>query len=185
MKKINQLLFIALGVSAISLTSCKKEEPETVDSKIGGCLDPDSPLYNANADFEDQSCLYAYVSAYEITFHPEEDGGSDWDFLTNTDADLILRIKEEGATNWLFESAEISNQAHNVPAVWTAPINVKLLNQNYEWELVDYDATSSDDLVATGTFNPIDLANDGEIIASGTNPNGGQSQLRITYNLDE
>ena len=98
---------------------------------------------------------------------------------------LILRIKEEGATNWLFESAEISNQAHNVPAVWTAPINIKLLNQNYEWELVDYDATTSDDLVATGTFNPIDLANDGEIIASGTNPNGGQSQLRITYNLDE
>ena len=166
-------------------TSCKKKEP-VEDAKVGGCLNTESPLYNSGADFDDESCLFAYTSSYEISYHPEKDqNGDDWDFLTNTDADLILRIKEQGAANWMFESAEISNQAHNSPAVWTAPNIIKLGNRTYEWELVDYDATSSDDLVATGTFNAVALASEGTIITLGTNPSGNPTQLKISYTLGD
>ncbi len=176
---------LLLATSTLILgTSCRKKEP-VEDEKIGGCLDIDSPLYNANADFDDESCKYAYTDSYEITYHPEQDGGSDWDFLTNTDADLILRIKEQGAPNWMFESATIDNQPHNVPAVWTAPTRLKLYNKVYEWELYDYDATSGDDFVSGGTFNAVELASNGSIIAKGTNPSGNETQIKIYYTLED
>ena len=169
-------------------TSCKKKEP-VEDAKVGGCLNSESPMYNANADFDDESCKFAYTSSYEITYHPEKDeSGSDWDLWTNTDADLILRIKEQGAANWMFESAEISNQAHNSPAIWTAPNIIKLGNRTYEWELYDYDATSSDDFVSKGSFNAVAVASEGTIITTGfasdgTTPNS--TQLKISYTLGD
>ena len=183
----NSRLFTVLAVSgALAFgSSCKKEEPDPRDGTVGGCLDADSPLYNAAADYDDESCKYANTASYEISYHPEEDDGSDWDLWTNTDADLILRIREVGATNWMFESAEISNQPHNVPAVWTAPTLIKLLNKEYEWELVDYDSTTGDDFVSSGTFNPVALASDGNVITLGTNPAGDASQLKIAYTLED
>jgi hypothetical protein len=177
---------LVLGVGVIAFSSCKKEEPEMRDEKLGGCLNENSPLYNSAADFDDESCQFAYVNAYEITYHPANDAnGDDWDFLVNTDADLILRIKPDGATSWMFESVELSDQGHNDPANWTAPENIKLLNQDYFWELYDVDGTSSDDFVASGTFNPIELADDGTIVTTGTNSSGNESQLVLTYELGD
>jgi hypothetical protein len=183
--KIIKSTTLFLACAALLSTSCKKKEP-VEDAKVGGCLNEDSPLYNASADFDDESCLFAYTSSYEISYHPEKDpSGSDWDFLTNTDADLILRIKEQGAANWMFESAVIDNQPHNSPAVWTAPTLIKLSNKVYEWELYDYDATSGDDFVSSGSFNAITLATNGTIITEGTNSSGNKSQLKISYTLGE
>ncbi len=181
MKKnlVNLLSGTFLASSIIFSGACKKE-PEPVDTSVGGCTDMDSPLYNASADYDDNSCQYAYVTQYEITFHQETDGGSDWDLLLNTDADLILRVKESGASSWMFESATIDNQPHNVAATWTAPANIKLLNKDYEWELYDYDDTSGDDFIASGTFNPIELASGGEVIATNTSAN---TQIKLYYNL--
>lgn len=174
--KIITSTIVALSGIVMLGTSCKKKEP-VEDTKVGGCLNTDSPLYNASADFDDESCKFAYTSSYEITYHPEYDeSGDDWDFLTNTEADLILRVKEQGAANWMFESAVIDNQAHNSPAVWTAPSIIKLTNKMYEWELYDSDATSSDDFVSSGSFNAISLAKDGAIITTGTNASGNLTQ---------
>ncbi len=183
--KLIQSTTLLLASALIMGTSCKKKEP-VEDEKIGGCLDPNSPVYNSAADFDDESCLYAYTSSYEITYHPEKDeSGSNWDFAVNTDADLILRIKEQGAANWMFESAVIDDQAHNSPAVWTAPTLIKLESKTYEWELYDYDATSGDDFVSSGSFNAITLASNGSIITTGTNSSGNQTQLKISYTLDD
>ncbi|CAG5085170.1 hypothetical protein CRYO30217_02668 [Parvicella tangerina] len=175
-----------LAVGMVALSSCKKEEPEMRDEKIGGCTDENSPLYNGSADFDDQSCVYAYVNAYEITYHPQKDeSGDDWDLLVNTDADIYLKIKPEGASDWMFESAVVDNQAHDEPVSWTAPENIKLLNQDYVWEVYDSDGTSADDFVASGTFNPIELASNGTITTTGTNSSGNETQLVLTYELDE
>lgn len=177
---------IILAAGMIALSSCKKEEPEMRDEKVGGCLNENSPMYNASADFDDESCVFAYVSAYEISYHPANDAnGDDWDFLINTDADLIFRIKQDGAADWMFESSEMADQPHNQAATWTAPENIKLFNQDYFWELYDSDGTSGDDFVASGTFNPIELADDGTITTTGTNSSGNDSQLVLTYELGE
>lgn len=186
--KIFRTTTLLLATGIIALSSCKKEEPELRDEKIGGCTDQDSPMYDGTVDFDDESCVYAYVNAYEITYHPQYDeSGSDWDFLTNTDADLILRIKPDGASTWMFESAEISNQPHDQPADWTAPENIKLLNQDYFWEVYDADTGSGDDFVASGTFNPIELAdvNSGTITTLGTNASGNPTQLVLSFELNE
>ncbi|MCB9197061.1 MAG: hypothetical protein H6600_01260 [Flavobacteriales bacterium] len=188
MKKI-QLSLLILGLGITLMSSCKKEEPELRDEKVGGCLDKDSPLYNANADFDDESCVYAYINAYQVTFHPQKDeSGSDWDFLVNTDADLLLRFKVDGGTSWLFESAVIDNQPHDQAANWTAPVNIKLYNQDYYWEVYDYDGTSGDDFVASGTFNPLELADKTAMtvtVIGNSNTFSNGTQLVLTFELDE
>jgi hypothetical protein len=181
MKKI--LFLTSLAVLMVGTDSCKKKEAELRSTKIGGCLDPNSLNYNASSDFDDESCQYAYVNQYEITYHPSKDCGSDWDLLVNTDADLILKIKVKTETTWFFESPELSNQAHNVPAVWTAPVNIKLLNTIYSWELIDYDSTSGNDVVATGEFNPMDVAADGKVIVIGKNSCNEETQLVLYYTV--
>jgi len=180
----SKIIFGALIASTIVLTGSCKKDPPPEDTKIGGCSDPDSPLYNANADYDDNSCQYAFTSSYEITSHPEKDAnGDDWDFLTYTDADLYVIIKEEGSTTELFHSTTIEDQPHNSPATWTAPASIKLLNKNYTFEVYDEDTGSSDDFVGSGTFNPIELANSGTITATGTNSSGDQTVFKIYYEL--
>lgn len=154
---------ILIVFTLISILSCRKIESEQNkrETKVGGCNDIDSPFYNDNIAYDDQSCTYAFTERYEISYHPEKDGGSNWDPLVYTDADLVFRIKEQGSADWLFESTTKEDQAHNVPAIWAAPESVKLLNKNYEWELHDEDNGSSDDFVAGGTFNPIGKSREG------------------------
>jgi hypothetical protein len=198
--KLIQLSILSLLATAIiTAESCKKEDPpaETIPTNTGStgsgngngsgngsgsgsgngstnCSDIDSPN-NGNAG----ACQYAYASGYEITYHPADDNGSNWDvaFGNSVRADLILTIKEQGATSFIFEGAEITNQDPSAPANWAAPSPVKLKNKTYEWELVDYDLTG-DDLISSGTFNPITSASNGTITTV-----AGGSQLIISYTL--
>jgi hypothetical protein len=170
------------------LTSCKKSIIEQ-DTKIGGCTDIDSPIYDGNVDFEDASCLYAYIYEYEISFYPSEDPAASWPILTWDDpisganADLILKIWEKDNNNLIFTSSELPNQPYNTSGVWNAPVNLKLYNKEYDWELVDYDGLNDNDFIAAGTFNPIALANEGEMTTIGYHTAGNQSQLKIRYSL--
>lgn len=185
MKKITSILLIAL--LATSVNSCKKKESELRSTKIGGCLDPNSLSYNPASDFDDESCKYAFVNQYEITYHPLKDCGSDWDgfpTLGNAKkADLIFKIRVKGESVWFYESPELTDQTHNVPAVWTAPVNIKLENKIYEWILEDYDSLNSNDLVATGEFNPMDVAADGKVIVIGKNSCNEETQLILHYTV--
>lgn len=182
---------ILIAFALISIFSCRKIESDANigANKVGGCLDQDSPFYNLNVDYDNQSCMYAFTESYEISFHPEEDDGDDWDPIVYTDADLVFRIKEQGSDEWLFVSTTKEDQPHNVPATWTSPEAIKLLNKNYEWDLYDEDNGSSDDLVASGVFNPIGKAregnqNDNQIVI--TNDAGlGVTQLILYYTIKE
>lgn len=205
--RLTQLSILGLLATAvITAESCRKEDPpaETISTgnsntngsgsgsgsggsgsgsggnTVNGCTDIDSPLYSSSANTDDGSCQYAYTSGYEITYHLADDNGSDWDygFGNSTKADLILKIKEQGATSYMFEGDEISNQDPTAAANWAAPSPVKLKNKTYEWELYDYDATSPDDLISSGTFNPITSASNGTITTV-----AGGSQLKISYTL--
>jgi hypothetical protein len=186
MKIITNLsvLFTAFSM-VILIGSCKKQEAELRATKIGGCLDPNSLNYNVTVDFDDESCQYAFVEQYEITYHPQQDCGSAWDgfptFGNAQKADLILKIRVKGETTWLYESPEKTDQTHNVPAVWTAPVNIKLLNKTYEWILEDYDTLNDNDLVAQGEFNPMELASNGKVIAIGKNGCNNETQLVLHY----
>ena len=149
---------------------------------IQGCTDSDSPLFNTNATSDDGSCQYAYTSSYQITYYPADDNGSNWDygFGSTANADLVLKIKEQGASSYIFESSEASNQDPSTPAQWSAPNPIKLLNKTYVWELIDVDSGNPDDPISNGTFNPITSANTSTHKITTT---AGGSELVITFTL--
>lgn len=179
---------LTIGLVFISLLGCRKVEDPSLNrnTKKGGCYDIDSPFYDETVDYDNQSCVYAFTERYEISYFPQYDGGSDWDFLTYTNADLILRVKEQGAADWLFESSIKEDHEYNVPAVWTAPEEVKLLNKDYEWELYDSDIGTADDFIASGVFNAIGKAREGQEDGQfEVTNNSGTTKLVIYYTLKE
>lgn len=181
-------LLLATGI--VALTSCKKKEPELRDEKVGGCTDSDSPFYNKDADFEDESCVYAYLDVYEITYYAsQKPGGGDWDggltLPAYRDADLMFSFKEKDASTWIFESSVFEDVPSNQVTTWTSPTSFKLLNRDYEWILVDDDVSGSE-TIASGTFNPIELADNGEIVVlDNVSVSGNPTQLILHYSVGE
>ena len=166
--------------------SCKKEfpplpDPVPVPAHNAGCNDPDSPFYNPN-DSGHGDCKYAYATSYEITYYPSQDNGSDWDFGfgNSTNADLLLNITLLGDDVKILQGEEKTNHNPNSPATWSEVREIRLLNKNYHWDLSDYDATSPNDPISNGNFNPIDYINNNGVTGSITVQNGG-SQLVIYY----
>jgi hypothetical protein len=146
-------------------------------------MDVNAYNYNSEATTTSNNCTFIKTTMYEITNHAEfNEDGNDWDNLINTKADIIFRIKEQGASDWMFEGDVKNNQVHSDPAQWTAPSAEVLKNKNYEWELVDDETIGSDELMANGTFNPKSLTNsNNEIITTYTDANGLSTQLKIYY----
>ncbi len=183
-----KLFSITLLGGAIAYgSSCKKESKVEINqneeaSVVVGCMNLDGFNYNPLATTEGV-CTFIKTTMYEISYHAEFNGsGNDWDALINKKADLILRIKEQGATDWMFEGDVKNNQTYSDPAQWTAPTAEVLKNKNYEWELVDDETIGSAELMASGSFNPNGLTNtDNEIVTNFTDANGLVTQLKIYY----
>ncbi len=178
--------FLVFSCVGVAIASCKKEEDNTIieeDTEIVGCMDVDAFNYNSLATKPSNNCTYIKTTKYEITEHAEFNGdGNDWDSFVNKKADLILKIKEKGATEWLFEGDVKNNHDFNDPAEWVAPNAEKLKNKLYEWELLDDESFGSDELMASGSFNPTSLTNsDNEIVTTFTDSNGLKTTLKIYY----
>ena len=178
--QITGLVFLAIGITLGS--SCKKTFPPRPEVKPtpapnSGCNDRDSPNYDPNAE-GNGDCQYVYVTSYEISYYPSQDNGSDWDFGfgSATNADLILNIGYNGEDVLIFQSTEKTNQNPGAPAIWQEPRQLKLRNEIYRWDLWDYDATSPNDPIASGTFNPLDELDNGNITLQ-----SGGTQLVIHY----
>ena len=181
----------ALMLSTVLLASsgCKKTFPPLPDEIEGasladynkGCNDLDSPYYDANADGHGD-CKYAYVTEYEITYSPAEDGNSDWDFGfgSNTNADLLLNITVLSSAIKVLQGAEKEDQDSNTPAFWNEAREIRLENKIYKWNLDDYDATTPNDPMSSGTFNPVEEIKNGQNNGTITTIAGG-SQLVIHY----
>jgi hypothetical protein len=174
----------------VVMDSCRKEEDPL---RNGGCGDINSPVNGLGyIDYDDGSCLYGFITEYQITYHPEFDNaagtGTDWDIgLIDTDADLILRIKQDTSSVWFFDSESIGlgtpQFAHTDTAVFPAPVEYQLWNDSYSWNLYDYDLIGGNDLICSGQFNAIENATDGYVTTVGYNSAGDSTELRIKYAL--
>ena len=74
-------------VSVLTLVGCKKDIFDA-NNNLGGCTDIDAINFNNEADFEDNSCLYAYIQEYEISYYPVDFGE---DVILNNNYKLNLR----------------------------------------------------------------------------------------------
>ena len=185
LKQPYKLLLFTASIVILSI-GCKK----TINNggeKVGGCTDFDSPIFDSISDYDDASCLYAYIKQYEITYYPEKNSDNEnWDYdpfqLSGVyPADLILYIQEDIDT--FFYSHSIDNQPHNSPCFWTAPENKKLFNKKYHWELYDDDGLTSYDFIDSGSFNPITNSINGKITTFGKHPPANKTQLILHYEL--
>ena len=174
---------------SIFLTSCNKTIFDS-ENNLGGCTDINAINFNDSADFENQSCQYAIINEYEVSYYPSENPNSSIPFIdswdipgTGADADLKLTIIESDSNNYFFSSPIIDNQSPNSPAYWTASVNEKLLSTTYHWELYDHDATNSNEFIDSGSFNPINKAVNGKITIYGKNPPINRTQIVLHYVL--
>ncbi len=189
-KKYKKIISLVAFSSVMLVSSgCKKTFPPLPDKVEGasladynrGCNDIDSPYYDANAA-GNSDCKYAYVTSYEITYYPDEDGNTTWDFGfgNTTNADLILNVTVLSSAIKVMQGAERSNQDSNTPAFWNEAREIRLENKVYKWNLDDYDSASPNDPISNGTFNPVEEINNGQNNGTITTVAGG-SQLVLHY----
>ncbi len=183
MKHTHLYIFITLIFLGLS---CKKDPETSGASVVKGCMDNDAYNFNSSATEDNGNCVYIKTTMYEVSYYAKfKEDGSTWDAVINTNADLILKIKEQGASTWLFESTVMNNQNDTIPAQWNAPTVERLKNKTYEWELLDNETIGSPETIATGSFNPINDANNNEIVSKYTDANGLETQIKVYYFLQK
>jgi hypothetical protein len=142
---------------AVICFSCKKDEAVIEEDVV--CTDVHSPYYSNKGIADNATCKYMYVTEYEITNFPPKNGSGNWDPIAVgnfVNPDLIFYFGKETAQNWSFISTVIDNTTPAGINKWTAPIQLMLTNEEWKWNLEDDDSPlSSNEIIASGTFNPL------------------------------
>jgi hypothetical protein len=141
----------------LGLVGCAKPNEPT---PITGCTDPNSALYNPEADTDDGTCTLVYATAFELVNHE----AIEWDFLINVEADVQLLLRKNASTTNLFTSFSVNNLPPTTSQTWSAPVSFQLTNEMWYWELYDLDEPiEPNDLMASGYFNPFMEGVDGVV----------------------
>ena len=66
--------------------------------------------------------------------------------------------------------------------IWSAANQFQLVNEAYEWELVDADnpPIEADDAMASGSFNPVTSGENGVVVSESSD---GLTTVKIRYSL--
>ncbi|HEY0031324.1 MAG TPA: hypothetical protein VGC65_11235 [Bacteroidia bacterium] len=155
MKKPNLLLTLLFALTITVTTSCRKK----------GCTNRDADNYEENAKKDDGSCMCRYASAVRIDAIPATNGsGSSWDFGA---PDLYVRFSKSSSPTWDYVTNIASDAA--TPASLILPSgDIKFTNENWQFQIVDYDTPDPDDIIFSGTFNPLSNGGSGNIVVTGT-----------------
>ncbi len=176
---IKMKIFIPIVMAAILLVfgGCKETEIPTF-----GCHDIDSPRANTSADFHDSTCVYMYVTEFEITYF--EDKSWDIGIVGVEKADIQLMFGDANMDSVYFESYQIDNAEASEAHRWVAHNQFKLKNQVYAWELHNREGFLSvgetDELMTSGLLNPLDFKNDSVIVMLNSTQN---TQIKIRYEI--
>jgi hypothetical protein len=173
--KMKNFIAIVLTVSLLILGGCKEE----VELPTFGCHDLDSPRANPDADYHDSTCVYMYVTEFEITYHENKSWDPNNPLFSK--ADLVLKFGDANMDSVYFNSLRINDVAATESAVWVAHDQFKLKNQVYAWELYN-EATvpflETDELMTSGLLNPLDFKNDSVIVITDLTQS---TQIKIRY----
>ncbi len=151
-------IIITLFLSSFTLltTSCDKKE---------GCTDSQANNFDSDAK-ENAGCEYRYASTIDISNVPTANpAGTEWD-LDGSGPDLKLNFGKNTSSGY----DNTTNTISDVFATSLSPVSsIQFTNEVWKYQLVDEDLLSSDEVIATGTFNPVTQGGSNAITIS----NGG------------
>jgi hypothetical protein len=145
MKNVKFLTIAILIIGASSLSSCKKE----------GCTNTDADNYDAQAE-KSGTCYLRYGNEVAVI----TPNSVNYDPLDAPD--LFIRFAKSASSQWDYTSPVVNNSYS-----FTANFNAAeflLTNEKWEYEIYDQDTFDSDDLVCSGSFNPLTDGSDGIIV---------------------
>lgn len=149
MKSVKFLTIAILIIGASALLSCKKK----------GCKDIDGDNYNSLAE-KSGTCYYRYsktLSTVSVTTQ------SSVNYDPFDAPDLYIKFAKSSSPNWDYSTSEFSN-SYSFTANFADEF--KFTNEQWDYVVYDYDTVDPDDLVCSGTFNPIKDGSDGNIVIS-------------------
>ncbi len=141
--KLNYLIVaFLLSTGTVFTTSCTKKE---------GCTDIQANNYDSDAK-KNVGCQYRFASTIDISNVPTTNpAGTEWD-IDLSGPDLKLNFGKN--SNSGFDNS--TNVISDVFATSLTPIsNIQFTNETWKYQLIDVDLLSSDEVIATGTFNPV------------------------------
>lgn len=145
-------LIAGLTLLSITVTSCSKPK---------GCTNRNAENYDQDAEKDDGSCKCRYASAVRVDVIPATDGsGAAWDPFSAPD--LHVRFAPASSSTWDHQTNTVEEAA--VPASLILPSGeVKFTNESWQFEIVDADNPDADDIIYSGTFNPVTSGGTGNI----------------------
>lgn len=160
---MKNLRFLTLGIVLAStsiLLSCKKK----------GCTDINADNYDSSAE-KSGTCYFRYGKTVSVL----TPSSVNYDPLDAPD--LYIRFAKSASAQWDFKTPVVDNSYS-----LTANFNSEFLftNEKWEYEVYDTDTFDSDDLVCSGSFNPLKDGADGKIVI---NDNGVQIQFPYTVKI--
>ncbi len=152
---------------------------EEVEIPTFGCTDPDSPRANLDVDFHDSTCVYMYAEELEVTYFENKTWDPNSPFAG--EADVVLKLGDANMDSIYYNSLRINNADATQPHRWVVDNQFQLKNQIYSWELYNEAALpfiESDELMTSGTFNPLNFKNDSVIVIQDQNQT---TQIKVRY----
>lgn len=145
------LSFVAL--SSFMVNSCGK-------IPIKGCMDRNSPDYNPSADEDNGSCRYRYAGNVRVDAFPANNTANSpatpWDPLDGPD--MYFVFKKATSTSWDYSTAT-NQDVQYFTELTNSSSNIQFTNEEWRYELRDDDGTGTYEVMASGTFNPLQAEN--------------------------
>lgn len=145
------IFIISICASVLFIAACKKE----------GCTDANADNFDREADKSDNSCTYRYPVAVKVNSLPAaKPNGESWDAADG--ADVYVRFTKSTGDSWLYTTT--TDEDYNGAVTFTiANAANYFTNEQWKFEIKDADLLSEDELMASGTFNPVEGGINGEI----------------------
>ena len=145
-----------LIIAFLFLTSCKKK----------GCTDYNADNYDAYAE-KSTTCLFRYGKTVSVT------APNSIDYDPFDAPDLFIRFAKNASPQWDYITPVVYD-SYGFTANFNA--DFKFTNEQWVYEVYDEDTFDANDLVCSGSFNPLQDGVDGKVIIF----NGGV-QIQFPY----
>jgi hypothetical protein len=137
----NKLVLIVFFSALIALPGCKKE----------GCTDFNADNYDGNAD-KNSGCVYRYASTIDVAGVAfTNPAGGTWD-IDESGPDLRVDFGKSSSSGFDFTTDTRTNASS---ASLTPTSNIQFTNEDWKYEVVDDDLLGASEIIASGTFNPL------------------------------